>query len=80
MYRLIKYCYLSRTISEILVRSLFMGSVDLPGNSGTVVKQSKAHFELGANLVDQKVRIATILFIHWLSCISLNLFISYSTC
>lgn len=35
-----------------------MGSVDVPGNSsGPVVKQSAAHFELGANLIDQKVQI-----------------------
>lgn len=46
-----------------------MGLVDAPGTGmfgsvGPVVKQSRAHFELGANLVDQKVRIATTLFIH----------------
>ena len=41
-----------------------MGQIDLPGNSSPVQKQSKAHFELGANLVDQKVRIATIFFKH----------------
>lgn len=34
-----------------------MGSVDLPDCAPDPLKQSTAHFELGANLIDQKVRI-----------------------
>lgn len=41
-----------------------MGSLDVPGETGLfnsggpgpVVKQSTAHFEIAANLIDQKVR------------------------
>ncbi|KAG0609426.1 hypothetical protein M758_8G183400 [Ceratodon purpureus] len=39
-----------------LSNSLFMGSVGLPGN-----RQSKAHFELGADLVDQKGKMDIVL-------------------
>lgn len=39
-----------------LVCSLFMGSIDMPGGvTDPVVKQASAHFELGANLIDEKV-------------------------
>lgn len=40
-----------------------MGLIDLPGNSGSVQKQSTGHFDVGANLVDQKVKISWILFV-----------------
>ncbi|KAG0600381.1 hypothetical protein M758_11G029100 [Ceratodon purpureus] len=45
-----------------LSKSLFMGSIDLPGPvTGPVIKQSAAHYELGANLIDQKGKMDIVL-------------------
>ena len=40
-----------------LVCSMYMGQIDLPGPvTSPVVKEAAAHYQLGANLIDQKVR------------------------
>ncbi|XP_073386159.1 mitochondrial import receptor subunit TOM40-1 [Physcomitrium patens] len=44
-----------------LSNSLFMGSVDLPDCAPDPLKQSTAHFELGANLIDQKGKMDVVL-------------------
>lgn len=36
--------------------SLFMGSVEVPSQGAQIVKVPAAHYEFGANLIDQRVK------------------------
>ncbi len=62
--------------------SLFMGSVEVPSQGAQIIKVPAAHYEFGANLIDQRVY---LLFFYspscciylFLSCLG-SLFISFS--
>lgn len=41
--------------------SLFMGSVEVPSQGAQIVKVPAAHYEFGANLIDQRVKFLSIL-------------------